>query len=232
MYRIVYSNQGCQDIKYEKITLQVLNAIFSEARLLPYVENSENPEQILYRYNLNIKISESMIPTLHYLEICLRNRIDEIFKNYYSPTWLLNPSKGPMLSEADLKKIAVIIEVIARKANRKLTHDDIVSQMSFGFWCSFFQKKYDPALWHRKGALKTCFPYLLRSNRKRSYIESRLLKIKETRNRIAQHEPIWDNTSSVIQIYQMCHDLIFAMSNDAMDMLKKIDRFPQVHENA
>lgn len=56
-----------------------------------------------------------------------------------------------------------------------------------------------------------------------------MLQIKEVRNRIAHHEPIWNRKISILNAHSMCHELIKAMSYDAINMLKIIDRFPQVY---
>jgi hypothetical protein len=192
------------------------SSIFSNARIAPYLENSGNAKHVLNRYHANIVLSEAMIPTLHYLEICLRNRIDQVISGYYTPNWLLTVPYQLMITDQDIIKINKIALKVRRENKREATHSDIVSQMTFGFWCSFFHRKYDPALWHRKNALKIIFPNLPRANRKRMYVETRMLAIKEVRNRIAHHEPIWNSKYSVITAHTMCHELIQAMSKDAI----------------
>lgn len=215
----------------KNITLKILKSTFSETRLSPYLKNCEDPSNVLEKYHANVILSESMIPTLHYLEICLRNRIDEVFKVYYTSNWLLNPEFNPIISLQDKKKIDEIIVKIRREKKRNAMHDDVVAQMTFGFWCSFFHKKYDPFIWHRKDTFKIIFPNLPRMNRKRSFVEEKILKIKEIRNRIAHHEPVWNHKVSIFNAHSMCHELIEAMSYDAIKMLKMIDRFPKVYES-
>jgi abortive infection bacteriophage resistance protein len=135
-----------------------------------------------------------------------------------------------ILSEQDIKKIESIASKVRRENKKEPVHDDIVAQMTFGFWCSFFHRKYDPAIWHRKDAVKMIFPNLPRVNRKRAYIENKILTIKEIRNRIAHHEPVWNRKISIIEAHTICHELIHAMSNDAVEMLKSIDRFSSVYQ--
>ncbi len=215
----------------ETVTFEILNSTFSEARISPYLKNGDTPKQVLAKYNANIMLSEAMIPTLHYLEICLRNRIDQVLRKYYSPNWLMNPSHNLIIPEQDTKKINEIIAKVQRENKRNASHDDIVAQMTFGFWCSFFHRRYDPIIWHRKDTFKIIFPNLPRINRKRSYIEGKILKIKEVRNRIAHHEPVWNRKISILNAHSMCYELIEAMSSDAIKMLKMIDKFPYVYES-
>lgn len=212
----------------EHITVDILNSIFSKARITPYLKDGDSAEDVLANYHTNIILSEAMVPTLHYFEICLRNRIDQILKHYYSPNWLFNPPHQLMISDQDLKKIDVIASKLGRENKRSPLHDDIVAQMTFGFWCSFFHRKYDPSIWHCKDAIKIIFPNLPRINRKRAYVEAKIFKIKEIRNCIAHHEPVWNLKVSILNAHTMCHELILAMSKDAYIMLKAIDRFPAV----
>ena len=103
-----------------------------------------------------------------------------------------------------------------------------VAQMSFGFWSAYFHKRFDPVIWHKKNALETIFPHLLPPQRTRKLIQPKLLLVKDMRNRIAHHEPVWNTQPNIMNIHQICHELIAAMSPDAAEKLKQIDRLPQV----
>jgi hypothetical protein len=211
------------------ITFETLNSVFSTKRLSTYLVETNSSDQVLTKYNSNIMLSEAMIPTLHYLEICLRNRINQVLRRHYSSSWLMAPSNPQLISEKDVKKINEIISKIERGNKIEVAHDDVVAQMTFGFWSSFFHRKYDPLIWHRKDTFKIVFPNLSRIHRKRSYVEDRIIKIKMLRNRIAHHEPVWNLKTSILDINSMCYELIEAISYDAINMLKMIDRFPKVY---
>lgn len=192
-------------------------------RLEYYLINrhGEEANNVLDRYHNNMALSEAMFPTLHYLEICLRNRIDNILKEYFSPRGITESSNKLQLSEQDIKKIEDIKSKIKRENKREPIHDDIVAQMTFGFWCSLFHRRLDPIIWQHKQALKMVFPNIARINRKRSYIEPKLLIIKGIRNRIAHHEPVWNTKATIIDAHEVCHELIQAMSLEAYNLLKK-----------
>lgn len=213
----------------ENIDISHLNRIFSQARLSPYQAEGDSAKKVLENYHKNIVLSEAMVPTLHYLEICFRNRINHVISQHYGAQWLIEFPEELNISPQDKEKINKIASKIRRENTREALHDDIVAQMTFGFWCAFFHRKYDTLIWHRKDALKSIFPSLERSNRTRSYIEERILKIKEVRNRIAHHEPVWNHKVSVVQVHALCHELIHSMSSEAAEWLKTIDRFPEVY---
>lgn len=205
-----------------------LIVIFSEARISRYLNADDSMESVIEQYHANVQLSEAMIPTLHYFEICMRNKIDQMIKHHYSIDWLASPLSPLHLSESDITKIKHTTTKLRMERKADPSHDDIVAQMTFGFWRSFFHRKYDPIIWHRNGLIKSVFPHLLRSNRTRSYVEQKILKIKDIRNRIAHHEDVLMHKISIIDVHSMCYELISAMSLEALEMLKTIDRFPSV----
>lgn len=213
--------------KFQHLTIEHLVSLFSKPRVYAYLDENDIPQTVLNKYHKNIILSEAMIPVLHYFEVLLRNQTDKVIKKYYGEDWLIHAPSPLISSSKDIKKISEIIDKLSRE-QRKLSHDTVLSQMTFGFWCAFFHKRYDPLLWHRKNALKSIFPYLQKKNRTRSHIEQKLLKIKSIRNRIAHHEPVWNLPVSIDEVHQISCELIKAMSPNALDLLSKIDRFPEV----
>ena len=210
--------------------MKQLEDLFNKARIDSYYQIGDTASIVLDKYHTNIKLSEAMFPILSYLEVILRNRIDKVLKTYYGEKWLLHPFNQSLISIQDQNKIKETVLRIKKEKHLEASHDDIIAQMTFGFWCSFFHKKYDPIVWHKKSALKMLLPNISRINRKRKYIELQLLKIKGVRNRIAHHESILSQRINIKEIYQMTTELLAAISIDAYQMLKTTDRFPQTYE--
>jgi hypothetical protein len=210
-----------------------LESLFSEARFTPYRRNNESFENTFQRYQWNIRLGEAMLPSLHYLEVCLRNRVDLLIRQHFGQNWLLEPPVDLGLSEVDKRKLTDTVQRFQREQhNRTILQDDMVSRMNFGFWYAFFHRRYDPILWQRRHAIISVFPNLSREQRTRKFIEPLLRNIKELRNRIAHHEPVWNMAPSVIDVHGNCLTLIAAMSTEALIPLRDIDRFPQVWNEA
>lgn len=172
-----------------------------------------------------------MYPALHYFEILLRNNINQLICEQFDNNWTLEIPVKIRLSLQDKAKINEIKLQVLREKGRKATHADIVSRLSFGFWCALFHKRLDPVIWHRKHAIRAIFPNLKREYQTRKYIERRILRIKNIRNRIAHHERIWDDSGDKYQLYAAykdCRDLIFAMSRESIVLLDQVDRFPKI----
>lgn len=205
--------------------------LLSKARLRPYEKDHCDPEIFLQKYQANVLISEAFFPTLHYLEVLLRNRLDQVLTRIFGNQWLLQPPSVLKLSEVDIQKIQKLQRNWFLRKKIPMHHDDMVAQMSFGFWCSFFHKRFDPILWHKKGVLREVFPYLSPDLRKRSLLEAKIFAIKELRNRIAHHEPIWNQKNSLQDLHRLCYEIIESVSQEALALLVTIDRFPDVYQH-
>ena len=213
------------------ITFEILESIFSEARIAPYKNEKFSPNDVLSHYHRNILLSESLFPTLHYFEICFRNKIDQVLISLYGENWLIAQPKTLYTSPQNKEHIKRIYSKLQHHNKNQPSHNDVLAQMTFGFWVSFFQKRYDPSIWHRKYALKIMFPNILNKYRKRNYLEEKLLTIKSLRNRIAHHEPIANShVDHLHSTHAICHTLIGGMSSDALSFLQRIDRFPQTYK--
>jgi hypothetical protein len=89
---------------YKNLSQQI-SAMLSHPRIATYACDSDEIESIIERYNANIVLSEAMLPTLHYFEICLRNRIDAVIREYYHDNWLFNLPPELKISKKAMVKI-------------------------------------------------------------------------------------------------------------------------------
>ena len=201
--------------------------VFPEARMAPYHKAGDGFEQAFARYQWNIRLAEAMMPALHYLEVSLRNRLNVLICLHYGDDWLVR-RPAILLSVEQNRILDDMRDRHLREKRREPSHDDLVSRMSFGFWFAYFHKRFDPILWHRKKAMEMVFPHLLPERRLRGYVQPKLGAIKDMRNRIAHHEPVWNTKPSLIEVHQTCLDLVAAMSSEAALRLRDIDRLEQV----
>ncbi len=209
------------------MTQHLLLDVFPEVRMAPYHKAGEGFEQAFARYQWNICLAEAMLPSLHYLEVSLRNKLNVLIGLYYGHDWLIR-RPAILLSAEQNRILNDIRDRHMREKRKEPGHDDLVARMSFGFWFAYFHKRFDPIIWHRKKAMETVFPHLPPERRLRTYIQPKLGAVKDMRNRIAHHEPVWNMKPSIMEIHQTCHALVAAMSPEAAERLKQIDRLPQV----
>ncbi len=154
------------------------NRYFSSIRLNAY----DNFEE----YRQNLKQSKEYYIPLAILEISLRNSIDTYFKSEFGADWL----NSEFLHPDSLKKIEEVKKRVLL-ANKIVTSDQIISELSFGFWTALFRNSYSQTM--RIKAIKSIFSNLPNKEKKlitRDYINKKLNHIRKFRNRVFHFEKI------------------------------------------
>lgn len=152
----------------------------SYSRLDAYKSIEEYKENILY--------SQEYYTLLCIFEISLRNSINKYFNSKFGENW----NSHKFLHQDSLNKIQEVQKRI-KLSKKELTHEQIISELSFGFWSSLFRKSYTNDM--RLTDLKYIFPNLPLKKDKlitRDYINKRLNHIRKFRNRIFHYEKIID----------------------------------------
>lgn len=166
-----------------------LVAGLSPKRLAPYLRhNDEDCHRALAHYQWNLKLSEALYPVLHLNEVVFRNALHQTLTvEFKTEMWF----EGDWLYESEKRSVEEVIKEI-RKQKRDVTADRVVAQLTFGFWCSLCNKRYE----HRQ----TLWPKLLRHKplkqlpkrlRQRQSISKAVERLRRLRNRVFHHEPIW-----------------------------------------
>lgn len=116
-------------------------------------------------------------------------------------------------------------------SNKTPTADAVIAELMFGFWVGLFESQYNDIqtttrLWPHLDSI--VFPHLQPANRTHSQVYSKLKQIKDLRNRLSHHEPIWkhrtvNNAQSSInylsQITEEMIQLIGGMSKHRKELL-------------
>ena len=165
---------------------------FSESRLALYLKGCHGDQekaQALYLWNS--EISSAFWELLWHIEVALRNKISGQLQNLEfqqgeTSHWLLRKETS-VLSFA----ISVEAEIAAAKnrvrlARKEQTGEQILSELSFGFWHQMISKgnqRYWPDLAGGFAGLTT---------RNRTEVSNRLRVLRDFRNRIGHHHRIWN----------------------------------------
>ena len=207
-----------------------LEKFLSSHRLAAYRLQGESAEAAFARYQWNIRLAEALVPAFNYFEVGLRNGLDRALGGLFGTNWLLTQPVGLYLSAGSVDKIEQTKDDFQRIKGRPATHNDVLANMSFGFWAGFFHKRHAPALWNRpKKTYPALFPNLPPAQWNWQRIRGKVFEAKELRNRIAHHEPIWNGNPSALSVHQSCVEMVQAMSREAAQELAKIDRFPEIY---
>jgi hypothetical protein len=194
----------------------------SPSRLLGYQLPGDSGTDTLARYLWNWALGVALQPALHTLEIALRNEISRsaakilatrVYRTSTIPSWLdATPS---MLLPHEHAKVEKAKERLGLDP-RAHTEGHLIAKLDFGFWVALCRRAYDDS----RGAGPRLWPAILRDQHgfktrpvtvsTRENVYGPLDEIREFRNRVAHHEPIWDR-QYLVQ-YQKVIDCIGWMS--------------------
>jgi hypothetical protein len=164
---------------------QLIKSAVSPARFESHrSSNFDTDEKVLARYKWNVQLSEGLYHPLQVLEIVFRNALDSAIRAK-NPNWMLHDPGWfqPQAKERWSKARATLTE----RSTRPLTHDRMVQELSFGFWTSLLNSKYE-SMFHSIGA--SVFPGMPSPTRKVALV--RFESIRTLRNRIFHFRRIWN----------------------------------------
>lgn len=210
------------------VNSQNLIRILTSARLSSY--RTCDGINILENYAYNIKLAESLYPALNLLEITLRNNICYAIENLIKKEWLISEyNKQQILGDKEYQKVKEAVNSI-NKQGKKLTNDRLIAEMTFGFWIHLCTKTYKPKFWDKKGFFEIVFPNYQSKTKLRQIapIQNDLRTILRLRNRIFHHEIITNGRITPTTHYQMIQNLIHLMSDEMVQFLDEISRFPDI----
>ncbi|MYB05047.1 MAG: hypothetical protein F4Y24_01715 [Gemmatimonadetes bacterium] len=178
------------------------NALSAE-RLGAYARPEDTDEvDSVARYLWNLALCSTLQPALHTLEVTVRNHLFTVSKKIVDestlgfhrvPCWL--DARPSLLADHERQRVEEAKETI-RTRGSPMTEGRLISILGFGFWVSLCKRPYEqgrsggPRLWP---ALATKgFPHLPRGKRTRSQVFHALDPLRDLRNRVSHHEPVWD----------------------------------------
>lgn len=204
-----------------------LRTSISHQRLNAYKTLSTDTEiDLLERYFWNIALCESLYPVLQNLEITLRNNIyNAATLSFKDPNWFDNVR---ILEEQQILSVKAA-KIKIQKDRKSLTVGRIISELSFGFWTSLFDKKYDSTFWKRRDLIRAALPNMPNHMRTRHILAKRFNEIRRLRNRVFHHEPIW-NISNLTQQHENIVEALDWLNSDVRVTNQMIcDHFSVIH---
>ncbi len=176
-------------------------------------------------YSWNGKISAALLLPLHICEVVTRNTVHRALASVYGERWpwnrnfelsLPNPSRG-YNSRADLMN----------SRRNKVNTGKVIPELKFVFWQKAFTKRFDDRLWnHQLLNLFPNHPAEMTVSELRLDISNSLESIRNLRNRIAHHEPIFsrdlnldfENIQKLLR-YQNIHSLNWMLLHESVTQL-------------
>ncbi len=206
-----------QIIEFERVA--------SKARLSPYARfYGTNPDKVIAGYLWNVELCEALYPVFHSCEVGLRNGINEALTFHHnSPEWILKPGNLELRDRKTIKSVRRQL----KDRGRTVTADNVLSSLTFGFWSTLFSGPYEARYWRKAGMLRSVFPHAPRSELSASKIHTKLNRLREFRNRVFHHEPIWQR-QDLQSVYGEFRSTSQWISKDWQNILDRVDRFESV----
>jgi hypothetical protein len=158
------------------------------------------------KYRWNLELSEALMPCLHAAELALRNAIHQAMVKKYLPyAGTMFPDGKPadsewwfdievrgvrILKQRDWEKVETAYSKIPQ--NAKPVTPRVVAELSFGFWVELLNSNYDESI--VVPMLASTMRQVQKSNsanRTQGWLRERFGEIRDLRNRVTHHEPIY-----------------------------------------
>jgi hypothetical protein len=203
--------------------------LISPQRLAKYqIACGYDTRKTLKLYRANIRISQAFLAVPGVFEVVLRNSIDRHYRTQFStaPDWLLNSTlPGGFLTQPGCSNSSSKINKVYSKLGASYTHDNLLAELSFGFWKFMFAGKQFQA---GGSTLLSIFPQIP-PIQNQTFIYHKLDNINSLRNRVAHHEPVCFGIGNVINtVYARSHfqeiiDILTYMNVNSNQLFYGID---------
>ena len=170
-------------------------------------------------------LSESLYTPLQCLEVNLRNSLhDAATAHFNTDTWFDLPG---VLHFKEINKIQEAKGAL-NKGNKPLDAGRVIAELTFGFWTSLLDVRYEKVLW--PWLLKPVFPNMPRHIRIRKNLSKRLNRVRILRNRVFHHEPIWHWLDLLTQHDEIVEAITW-LNPAMMTFVEQFDRFEGIYKN-
>ena len=201
--------------------------VFSATRLDAYRPPGASDVDRLANYLWNLYLSDALYPTLHVLEIALRNAVHTAVSRILAdPLWLRSTSTILLPRERDAVAKA---EFDLTRRNRTAEPGRVVAELMFGFWTAIFSRPYELPIWQGgRVPLAAVFSHAPATALSRSTVHARLNEIRDLRNRVFHYEPIW-NRPGLVRLHADMLEIIGWISSPLAGLTGRIDTFARIH---
>lgn len=204
----------------------IVERIISKERLEPYLNYHGNDlSKALAHYKSNILISEAFYPLLAILEVGLRNSMDyQLTKKFAERAWYDHRDFVKIASRFQIgRKSQARTNILSEK--KEITPGRIIAELSFGFWTSLFDTKFEMTLWKN---LRLAFPNCPKNIRKRKTMSTKFNGIRRLRNRIFHHEAISWNLSVLVEYKKEIIEGIAWLDSKLVDWVSELNHIDEI----
>lgn len=196
---------------------------------------------VLGRYLWNVALAEALYPTIHFLEVQVRNAFHGAIAMVAGPSWYDLPNL--VVNEKARAEIAEAKRRII-EAGHAVDIPRVIAALDLGFWGGLCNRQYEQGpttpvtqvpLW--PSVMKQLSPMLPHELRTRAALSEFLGRVRIIRNRAYHHEPLWagtrDRQGVVVPLsvdHERMHRVIKTLGPRGSDLVRLCDRFGDVFD--
>ncbi len=163
-----------------------LEYFLSAARWKAFRKNCDSVDSACSLYEQNVRFCARYYITVHFFEITLRNEINARLCQGIGERWFEQPGA---LIFPQTRQLNDAVQRLKKQGKRIIYSDDVVSELTLGFWVGILRKNYE-----QKQQYWRKFLYCGFSGRPAGYgrkeLFNRFDSIRHFRNRVFHHERI------------------------------------------
>ena len=203
---------------------------YSLDRIESFIYSSDDTiDDIIERYQDNIKISQALYPELATLEVILRNSINAALCKHISETWLEDEiANNTLLEENDYSLLISAYNTTKKEclsSKKELTSGRVIANLNFGFWTNLCMKKYNSKIWNKIYFFKGIFVNYPSKTQAIGVISQKLYAIRKLRNRVFHYEQIFRYPKKTLKLYNEILELLSYLPKDNLNVVQDTSSF-------
>lgn len=203
---------------------------YSLDRIESFIYSSDDTiNDIIERYQDNIKISQALYPELATLEVILRNSINAALCKHISETWLEDEiANNTLLEENDYNLLISAYNTTKKEclsSKKELTSGRVIANLNFGFWTNLCMKKYNSKIWNKIYFFKGIFVNYPSKTQAIGVISQKLYAIRKLRNRVFHYEQIFRYPKKTLKLYNEILELLSYLPKDNLNVIQDTSSF-------
>jgi len=143
-------------------------------------------------YLWNAQISGEFLTPLHICEVVIRNAVADAIEQQYGNQWPWSKTFQTSLPSPPSLKVYNPQKNLCDVSKKQVTVGKVIPELNFVFWQKMFTKRHDVRLWDKYllNVMPGCDKAQSIKNLRQSIFQD-IDTVRELRNRIAHHEPIF-----------------------------------------
>ena len=148
----------------------------------------------------------------------------QLKRRFNDNNWFENVDFVKIVSRFQVDSVSDSRSAILRE-KKSVTSGRVISELSFGFWTSLLDAKFEKTLWKN---LRHAFPNCPKQQRQRKTMSSKFNGIRKLRNRIFHHESITWNMKALTSYKDDIIEGIDWLDKELLDWSNDLNRLDDV----